>query len=112
MKQIVIVIGGGGHAKVILSVLKLMKVPVHGILDSDPKRRDECVLGTRILGGEEVLKDFPSTEVQLVNGLGSVGDISARKAAFVRLKRQGYSFSPSFIPVRSSMIQFRSAKVP
>ena len=48
----VLVIGGGGHAKVVVDLLRLTGWQVHGVLDPNPGATD--VLGAPILGGDEL----------------------------------------------------------
>ena len=46
----VAVIGAGGHAKVVLSTLAALGLPVEVVLDDDPRRWGERLMGVEILG--------------------------------------------------------------
>lgn len=46
----VAVIGAGGHAKVVLSTLAALGLPVEAVLDDDPGRWGETLMGVEILG--------------------------------------------------------------
>lgn len=89
----VIVIGGGGHAKVLLDALLKSGTPVAGILDPDTSLHGTGLLGLPILGGDELLSDFPPQNYDLVNGVGSIRLPHARGMIFRKLKESGYSFA-------------------
>jgi len=46
----VVVIGAGGHAKVVLATLAALGLPVEVVLDDDPQRWGETLMGAEILG--------------------------------------------------------------
>lgn len=92
----VIIIGGGGHAKVLLDALLASGRTVIGFTDGNPERAS--LLGLKRLGGDEVLAQFPPDQVELVNGIGSVGRPSTRAEVFGRLKGQGYGFAEVIHP--------------
>lgn len=71
----VILLGAGGHARVLLDTLRLRKIKVLGLVEND----------------EEAFKHSPS-KVLLVNGVGSVRADARREAIFNRFKERGYSF--------------------
>ena len=80
MKEKIILIGGGGHAKVIISIIKKMDdFRIIGYTDSD-NRGD--ILGVEYLGGDDllrqVIKDHPSATAAVV-GVGMLKNSDARK---------------------------------
>jgi sugar O-acyltransferase (sialic acid O-acetyltransferase NeuD family) len=89
----VILIGGGGHARVLLDSLRLRSVEVLGIVDRDPEAVTKRVLGVPVLGPEKVILDHDPSEVLLVNGLGGVGDTSSRTRVFQSFTARGYTFA-------------------
>ena len=94
----VIVIGAGGHAKVLIDALLTSNVTIVGIADADLGRRREALLGVKIMGNDdEVLRHAPQS-VQLVNGLGSVDTTAARKALYNRFRSAGYHFASVIHP--------------
>lgn len=93
MNRSVIIIGGGGHAKVLLDALLKSGIPVAGILDPDTSLHGNRLLGVQILGGDELLSDFPPQHYDLVNGVGSIKLPHARRMAFIKLKDSGYNFA-------------------
>ena len=88
-----ILVGGGGHARVLLDSLRLLSVQVLGIVDRDPDAVMKRVLGVPILGPEKVILDHDPSEILLVNGLGGVGDTSSRRRVFQSFSARGYSFA-------------------
>ncbi len=89
----VIILGAGGHAKVLIEALLKSGNLIAGIVDPDPKLAGVEILGVPVLGGDDVVNEFPPSEIQLVNGLGSVGLPFKRQQIFERFKGMGYKFA-------------------
>lgn len=89
----IIVLGAGGHAKVLIGCLMAVSAVIIGIVDPDEKRFGTKVLGVPVLGGDDVIAGFSSSEILLVNGLGSVGLPVNRQQLFERFKELGYAFA-------------------
>lgn len=91
-----ILLGGGGHARVLLSALLQNGSPVIGFADPNLSRTE--LLGVPRLGGDEaVLKHDPS-KVLLVNGIGSVGNIDNRLKVHQYFRTRGYAFASVIHP--------------
>src|SRR5436190_2417204 len=90
----VFIIGAGGHAKVLLDCLQANKnITVLGILDINPALINKQILGIPVIGHEdEILKIYPPSSVQLVNGIGSVGLTKLREKIFNKFKNMNYNF--------------------
>jgi sugar O-acyltransferase (sialic acid O-acetyltransferase NeuD family) len=92
----VIVIGGGGHAKVLVSTLLLCQMRILGFVDLDPGAPP--LLGSKCCGGDaEVLLHAPG-DVRLVNGVGSIGSTARRQEVYDRFTREGYRFATVIHP--------------
>ena len=87
-----ILLGGGGHASVVIDCLRLMGVEILGIADPGLPAGSEHRDGVPILGGDEVLQNYRPREVRLANGIGSIGDTGLRRSVFERMTAQGYDF--------------------
>jgi UDP-perosamine 4-acetyltransferase len=87
------VLGGGGHAKVLISTLQILGIKVIGIVDADNTRVGEQVLGVPIVGNDDVLDAYEATSIRLVNGLGSVGETTLRESLYLKFKGKGFLFS-------------------
>lgn len=98
MKLPVIVLGAGGHARVLLDTLRLNKVKVIGVTDAQPSRVDRKKLREKVLGNDKAVLSYSSKKVLLVNGLGSTGVPLKREQLFEKFKTQGYRFSSVIHP--------------
>ncbi len=86
----VIIIGAGGHAKVLFDCLRLQGVKVLGMLDKEGAENGNSNLP--IIGDDSAISAYPSDTVELVNGLGSVGNMNLRTSIFSKFKNLGYCF--------------------
>lgn len=92
MSPSVIVLGAGGHAKVLIHALKMCSIKILGITDTDPTLVGQEVLGVPIIGTDEEINTFSKRSVRLVNGLGSVDLPIVRNKVFEKYKNQGFDF--------------------
>jgi sugar O-acyltransferase (sialic acid O-acetyltransferase NeuD family) len=92
----VIVIGGGGHAKVLLSALLLRQRTAIGFVDLNPELPP--LLGARHLGNDSAVLDHPPDSVQLVNGVGSISCTKNHRNVFDRFVQKQYSFATVIHP--------------
>jgi sugar O-acyltransferase (sialic acid O-acetyltransferase NeuD family) len=92
MKKDIIVIGGGGHAKVLIDTLQMTNMNVIGILDANPAATGQKVLGVPVLGTDENIQHYSPDKVMLVNGLGSIDIPLVRKNIFYQFKAKGFEF--------------------
>lgn len=93
----VIIIGGGGHAKVVADVLRLQGYPILGFTEKDEgcKYWGSDVL---YLGDDAVIEQYRPEKVLLANGLGSTQTTTARKKIYVAFTEQGYHFASCIHP--------------
>lgn len=91
----IIVIGAGGHAKVVIDALKKSGAEIQGVAEIDPGKAGGSLLGAPIID-ERVLHEPEA--VALANGIGSVKDTKTRRKAFLRLKEKGYRFQTVIHP--------------
>lgn len=89
----VIVIGGGGHAKVLIDILLASSINIVGFTDSKPENKNQSMQGIRLLGDDNTILQYPTGNVQLVNGLGSVKSTGKRREIYEYFKSLGYSFA-------------------
>jgi UDP-perosamine 4-acetyltransferase len=88
----VIVLGAGGHAKVLIDALRLRGCEILGIADADAGKHGAHHAGCRILGGDDAVLQHDPARIRLVNGVGSTGDTQARRRLFDEFSRRGYAF--------------------
>jgi UDP-perosamine 4-acetyltransferase len=97
------VLCAGGHARVLVDILRRMGREVAGLIDDDSARHGEILDGVAIVGGHEVLFAHAGSTVQLVNALGNTprtGDpgLGPRRALFTSFKLKGYGFETIVSP--------------
>ncbi len=91
MNVVCVVLGGGGHAKVVMDSLGLMEgVRIAGVLDACPALKGQRLLGHTVLGGDERLTSLVGEGVShFVLGFAGVGPNPARKNLFERAVAAG-----------------------
>jgi len=92
----IVVIGTGGHARVVLDAIEMQQnYEVLGLL-ADPKASvtEPMMYGYRVLGGEDVLQ-HPETPRRAIVALGSG---RARESWFAKLEAHGYDIVPVVHP--------------
>jgi sugar O-acyltransferase (sialic acid O-acetyltransferase NeuD family) len=92
----VIVIGGGGHAKVLVSALLLRERSVLGFVDLNLELPP--LLGVRHLGDDSAVFGHPPDGVRLVNGVGSTSSTRNRRNVYDRFVQQQYCFATVIHP--------------
>ncbi len=95
----VIVLGAGGHAKVLIAALRRLKAEILGATDADPKRQGTAVLDVIVLGDDSAVSAHAPDKVLLVNGLGSTESTAARRALYETFAKRGYRFATVLDPL-------------
>ena len=86
----IIILGAGGHTKVLIDVLLSQSKILLGITDPDPANLGENILSVPVIGDDYVITAYNHTLIQLVNG---VGTITKRQQLFNTFKSLGYKFA-------------------
>ncbi|MBM3513475.1 MAG: sugar acetyltransferase [Alphaproteobacteria bacterium] len=92
-----IIIGAGGHGRVVLDVLRQARQRVLGFVDADPGLAGTKIDGARVLGGDDIVARYRPASVSLANGLGNMpsadgSDLEKRRRTYERWRRLGYRF--------------------
>ncbi|CBH23621.1 Acyl-[acyl-carrier-protein]--UDP-N-acetylglucosamine [Salinibacter ruber M8] len=89
-----IIVGGGGHARVVASTLQEIGKTILGFTDPDPK----VYLGQGIehLGSDAILADYAPSSVLLTVGVGSSQDTTLRTQLFSELRSKEFDL-PSIV---------------
>jgi UDP-perosamine 4-acetyltransferase len=95
----IIVVGGSGHAKVLVSTLLLEHREVLGFVDPDPSLPP--ILGICRLGDDNELFRHGPDRVRLVNGVGSGRSTELRKSVYARFRERQYVFDTVIHPSAS-----------
>jgi len=92
----VIIIGAGGHGKVVLDTLLKGDQKVSGFLDDDKDKQNINIHDVRVLG---VLSDIDKFAEQLPMGMFvAIGDNFQRKKVFLKLKELGFTLIKAISP--------------
>jgi sugar O-acyltransferase (sialic acid O-acetyltransferase NeuD family) len=89
----VVVLGGGGHARVLIEAMRANGRTILGVADPALAPAPQGPGGVAVLGGDEVLDKLEASEVLLVNGIGSIGSTATRDAVFRRGRERGFRFA-------------------
>ena len=92
----VILVGGGGHAKVLASTLLLLHRKILGFVD--PKPSLPPLLGIPHLGGDAAVFLHPPDRVRLVNAVGSTGSTALRRKIYEQFREKKYVFETVIHP--------------
>lgn len=98
MNYPVIILGAGGHAKVLIDALRLQSIEPFGITDADPGKKGQVLFDVPVLGGDEEIIKYARETVRLVNGVGSVSVNPRRGQLFEQFKNKGYIFASIIHP--------------
>lgn len=98
MSRDVIVVGAGGHARVVAEAVVASGLHVLGFTDPDASRHGLMIDQHPVLGGDEILERYSKAAVALVNGIGSIGIPTGRRALHERLVAAGWSFARTVHP--------------
>jgi UDP-perosamine 4-acetyltransferase len=90
----IVIIGAGGHGKVLASALQRAGQNVWGFVDADPLLKGTRVLGVPVLGSDDCIE----SGMLLVNGIGSTGRPARRREIFERFKDRGFAFATVIDP--------------
>ena len=94
MKKKIIIIGGGGHAKVLIDLIdKSNKFQIVGIVDPK-KNKNEKINGIKVLGNDNVLPKYQKKGVKfLALGVGAdAHKLKNRVLIWEKLRKQGFKF--------------------
>ena len=93
--QKVFVFGASGHAKVVLDILARTGAGIALVLDDDPARAGQAVLGHRVAGGREALL---ARRAEAGRGMVAIGGNAPRLAVAQWLASQGFAFASAVHP--------------
>ena len=91
-KKKIVLIGGGGHCKVVISILKkLDNFEIIGIVDN--YKSDSFISGIKIIGTDDDLKDIYKSSIHnALITVGSIKDNTKRYKLFNMAREIGYNF--------------------
>ena len=87
----VIILGAGGHAKVLAEALVQSGHHLLGFMDSN-KKPGTSFFQSKILGNDNTLSKYPPGSILLANGVGALPHRTSRWTLADKMRQQGYSF--------------------
>lgn len=91
------VLGGGGHAKVVIDALTASGANIAGLID--PRLEiGTLMLGVPVIGGDEWMQKLDPHGAQLANGVGATVKSRVNRKLFDLWSAQGFSFATVLHP--------------
>jgi UDP-perosamine 4-acetyltransferase len=88
-----IILGAGGHAKVLIAALMSGPARILGIVERVGCDKTGDVLGIPIIGDDNSVLQYSPQDVRLINGRGSVSSTDSRRELFEKFVALGYRFA-------------------
>lgn len=86
MKKRLLLLGSGGHCKVLISILHSQNEKIEGYFNIE---NNGAFFDIPYLGEDSKISDYSIDEFEIING---IGDVQVRNYLFTLLKEKGYSF--------------------
>jgi len=88
-----LIIGAGGHASVLVDILRQQKREVIGIVSPEIDASKEIFQGICHYSNDDDVLNFATDSIMLVNGIGSLPKSNLRAKIYDKFIRLGYKFS-------------------
>lgn len=97
----VVGIGAGGHAKVVIDILRLMGgYEIVGLVDADKGLLESEVLGVRVIGDDSILPQLYADGVRdAFIGVGTVGNPGPRIGLYETARKHGFQIVRAIHPM-------------
>ena len=93
----VVLLGSGGHARVLIDALRADNRFIYGVLTPEYKA-GSVFQGITVLGDDETCEELNPKEVDLVNGIGSLPGMNLRWQLTEKFTRKGFRFASVIHP--------------
>lgn len=93
MGKPLIILGAGGHSKVLIEILKNSQVTIIGITDPLFEKGTE-INGIKVLGNDNEINNYNPKEIELINGIGFINKDTKRNILYEHFRKKGYIFNP------------------
>ena len=89
----IVILGGGGHAKVLIDALLLCGATINGVLDPRNAKGSVVLADVRVIGDDTQLDSYDPKAILVVNGLGSLPGQTKRHELYQQLAERNYRFA-------------------
>ena len=102
--------GAGGHAKVVIEILRSMQeYEIVGLLEMRKELRGARVLGVEVLGDDSMMAELKERGIDhAFIGVGSVGDAQSRRQLYEKVSGGGFEIVPA---IHAAAVVSPSAKI-
>lgn len=95
----VILIGAGGHSRVIIDILKLDIIGIYGIIDNDKTKENTELDGIKIIGSDDLLIDIFNQGIKnAFVCIGTIGNNEIRNKLYEKAKSLGFNLINAIHP--------------
>jgi len=98
MEKPVVILGAGGHGRVLIDTLQILSAKIIGITDPDTSLHGQCIMGIPVLGNDDMVLEYHSEQIRLINGLGLVNRSNKRQQVYELFRQRGYQFASVIHP--------------
>jgi sugar O-acyltransferase (sialic acid O-acetyltransferase NeuD family) len=88
-----IIIGFGGHSRLLIEILQDHNKHILGVTEINKDLIDQSAETIKFLGDDDVILDYSSNKVSLVNGLGHLPRETVREDIYNRFTSEGFLFT-------------------
>ena len=100
MREKIFIFGAGGHAKVVIDIVRKQKIyEIEGLVDDNPALGPAEILNCPVLGGREVLSRLYSAGIK--TAIIAIGDNRVRKEIAEMLSNEKFQFATAIHPSAS-----------
>jgi len=104
----VLILGAGGHAKVLLEILISLNREIIAIVDPQSKNSLQSLVNCKHYFNDDDVLSFDPKNISLVNGVGSLPDNNLRHKLYKKFSSLGYQFitliSPNAVVSSSAIL--------
>lgn len=93
----VIILGAGGHAKVVAEMIRLLNLEILGFVTPDHVA-GSVLNNSTVLGDDSIIFDYSVDDIDLVNGVGALPGQNLRWDITSEMREKGYHFITTIHP--------------
>ena len=98
MPAVIVGVGAGGHARVVLEILLAAGADVIGLVDPRPELVDSALLGIPVVGDDSLLPGLRERASHAFVGIGGVGDNGPRRRLYELVRSAGFEVVATIHP--------------
>ena len=91
----IVILGAGGHARVLLSILNMQRRKTLAVLDDNSALHGQRIArsGPNIIGHLEMVSKYEADAIELINAIGSADRPKSRQSVYEKMLAKGYHFA-------------------